>query len=66
MRMSLKLDLDLGLGILTCIAKMSAWGGWGELFHYSVFVLLEFYSNVHISFFNCFHWTTYSELSAYK
>ena len=29
---------------------MSAWGGWGELYHYSVFALLEFYWNVHISF----------------
>ena len=35
----------------TGTAKMSAWGGWGELYHYSVFALLEFYWNVHISLF---------------
>ena len=46
-----KLDLDLGTGIHTCIAKMSAWGGWGKFYHYSVCALLEFYWNVHISFF---------------
>ena len=46
------LDVDLGIGIHTRIAQMSDWGGWGELYHYSVFALLEFYSNVHISFFS--------------
>ena len=51
MRMPHKLDLDLGKGIHTCTAKMSAWGGWGELYLYSVFALLEFYWNVHISLF---------------
>ena len=51
MRMPRKLDLDLGKGIHTCTAKMSAWGGWGELYLYSVFALLEFYWNVHISLF---------------
>ena len=38
----------------TFTAKMSAWGGWDELYHYSVFALLGFYRNVHISFYNCF------------
>ena len=36
------LDLDLGIWIHTCTAKMSARGGWGELYHFSVFALLEF------------------------
>ena len=26
----------------TCTAIMFAWVGWGELYHYSVFALLEF------------------------
>ena len=43
--------LDLGIGIHTYTARMSAWGGSGELYHYSVFALLEFYWNVHVSFF---------------
>ena len=29
----------------TCTAKISAWEGWGELYHYSVFALLDFASN---------------------
>ena len=47
-------------------AKMYAWGGWGELNHYSVFALLVFYWNVQISLLFCFQWITYSELSKYK
>ena len=43
------LGLDLGKGMHTCTAKMSALGG-----HYSVFALLEFYWNVRFPFFNCF------------
>ena len=38
-RMPRKLDLDLVVGIHTCTAKMSAWGGQDELYHYSVFAL---------------------------
>ena len=59
-------DLDLGIGIHTCTAKMSAWGGCDELYHYAVFALLEFYWNVHNSLLFCFQWITYSELSTYK
>ena len=66
MRMPLLLDLDLGIGIQTCTAKMSACEVLGEIYHYSVFALLEFYWNVHIPFFNCFQWITYPELSTYK
>ena len=29
---------------------MSALGGWGELYHYSMFAQLEFYWNVHSSY----------------
>ena len=55
--------LDLGIGIHTCTAKMSASGGWGK----SVFALLDFYWNVHISVFasngspiqNLVHTTSY-------
>ena len=64
-RMPRKLDLDLRIWIQTCTAKMSAWGGWGDLYHYLVFALLEFYWNMHISFYS-FLWITYSELSTYK
>ena len=39
MRMPRYLDLDLGLGIHTRIAKMSDWGGRGEFYHYSLFAL---------------------------
>ena len=51
LRMPRLLYLDSGIEIHTCTAKMSARGGWGELYHYSVFALLEFYWNVYISFF---------------
>ena len=46
-----KLELDLGIRIHTCTAKMSAWGGCVELYHHSVFALLEFYLNVHFALF---------------
>ena len=45
------IDLDLGIWIQTRTAKMSAWGGCGEIYHYSVFALLELYWNVHIFFY---------------
>ena len=44
-----KLDLDLGIWIHTCTAKMYTWGAWGEFYRNSVFALLEFYWNVHDS-----------------
>ena len=45
------LDLNLGILIHTCTAKISALRGWGELYHYLVFALLDFCWNVNISFF---------------
>ena len=39
MCMPRQLDLNLGIGIHTCTAKMYVRGGCGELYHYSVFAL---------------------------
>ena len=34
MRMPSYLDVDLGIMIHTCTAKMFAWEGWDELYHF--------------------------------